>query len=196
MELPHGGGELALSSIDALSQTPPTNTSVIIYDEHGGEQALVVAEHVAEGTGNTVEIVTADEAIGHDVGHTIIPGYKRRLYSAGVTVTPDSELVSLEGKRGDLTLTLRNVMTGATQQRHSAVVVVERGMLPLDDVYHALKPLSSNGGAMDLKAFSRGLPQPHGSSDEAFRLYRVGDAVAFRGIHTAIFDARRLCMNM
>lgn len=192
----HGAGEhLVESSVDVLSVAPPENKQVIVFDDHGGEQALVVAEHLIEGPGNTVEIITADEAIGHDVGHTIIPGYKRRLFGGGVTVTADTEVLEVTGRGGDLTLTLRNVMTDERSQKKAQMVVVERGTLPIDDVYEALKPHSANGGQLDLDAFAVGLAQPVPAGDRP-RLYRVGDAVSHRGIHTAIFDARRLCMNL
>jgi NADPH-dependent 2,4-dienoyl-CoA reductase/sulfur reductase-like enzyme len=197
LDLPHGGGDLVLSPVDVLSTAPPRDTHVLVFDDHGAEQALVVAEHLVEGAGNTVEIITVDEAIGHDVGHTIIPGYKRRLFSAGVAVIPDSELLAVTGTPGNLTATLRNTMTDEVWEKAAQMVVVEQGTLPVADVYEALKPHSVNGGQLDLEAFSRGLAQPlPADPSEKFRLYRIGDAVSHRGIHAAIYDARRLCMNL
>jgi hypothetical protein len=32
--------------------------------------------------------------------------------------------------------------------------------------------------------------------DGAFRLYRIGDAVASRNVHAAIYDALRLCKDI
>lgn len=196
LEVPDGGSGLVRSSVDVLSQAPPTDVHVVIYDGHGGEQALVVAEHLIEGDRNTVDIVTPDEALGHDIGHTILPGYKHRLLSAGVSVLADTELREVSGRPGELVVTLRNTMTDEVMHRRAGMVVVEQGTLALDDVYQALKPHSANGGAMDLEAFSRGLPQPAEAGATMPRLYRIGDAVAHRGVHTAIFDARRLCMNL
>lgn len=196
-ELPEGGGELTLSLIDALDRPAPSGKSIIVYDDHGGEDALVAAEHLASGSGNTIEIVTVDEAIGHDVGHTIIPGYKRRLMTAGVTVIPDTEVLSAKKESGRIHLTTRNMFTDEVAERSADLVVVDQGTLPLDDVYLALKPHSRNNGAVDQEAFIRGDAQPElREAPGAFALYRIGDAQGYRGIHAAIFDARRLCMNL
>src|SRR3546814_15980870 len=71
------------------------------------------------------------------------------------------------------------------------------GTLPLDDLYFDLKPLSANLGAVDYDALTAGRPQetvrnPYGR----FRLYRIGDAVASRNVHAAIYDALRLCKDV
>jgi hypothetical protein len=88
-------------------------------------------------------------------------------------------------------------MTDEVWEKAAQMVVVEQGTLPVADVYEALKPHSVNGGQLDLEAFSRGLAQPlPADPSEKFRLYRIGDAVSHRGIHAAIYDARRLCMNL
>lgn len=196
-DLPQGGGELTLSVIDVMDRPAPMGKSILIYDDHGAEDALVAAEYLAAGSGNTIEIVTVDEAIGHEVGHTIIPGYKRRLFQAGVSVVPDTEVLGAKRANGRLTVTTRNMFTDEIGERSADVVVVDQGSLALDDVYLALKPHSRNNGAIDQEAFLRGEAQPdHSAAEGKFDLYRIGDAQAYRGIHAAIFDARRLCMNL
>jgi hypothetical protein len=76
-------------------------------------------------------------------------------------------------------------------------VVVNYGTLPLDDLYFDLKPLSSNGGAVDYDAFINGDPQNViRNPDGAFALYRIGDAVSARNTHAAIYDALRLVKDM
>ena len=92
---------------------------------------------------------------------------------------------------------LRNEYTGDGVERAVDQVVVEHGTVPNDDVYTALKAASVNDGALDLEAFSRVEPQtlvsnPHG----LYRLLRIGDAVASRNIHAAIFDARRVALSV
>jgi len=57
--------------------------------------------------------------------------------------------------------------------------VVEHGTLPLDDLYFALKPLSSNLGAVDYPVLVAGRQQAvRTNEDGAFQLFRIGDAVA------------------
>ena len=72
--------------------------------------------------------------------------------------------------------------------------VIEHGTLPADELYFELEPQSSNLREIDLDALLAGRPQrtvnnPQGS----FQLFRVGDAVASRNIHGAIYDLLRLC---
>ena len=72
-------------------------------------------------------------------------------------------------------------------------VVVNHGTIPLDDLYFALKPRSANRGRVDYDALIAGRPQPDG---EGMRLFRVGDAVAGRNTHVAIYDAFRLASRL
>ncbi len=68
--------------------------------------------------------------------------------------------------------------------------------MPLDAVYYALKPLSGNLGEVDYAALIAGEPQRiERNPDGRFRLFRIGDAVASRNIHAAIYDALRLVKN-
>jgi hypothetical protein len=51
-----------------------------------------------------------------------------------------------------------------------------------------------NLGAVDYEAFIAGREQSVTDNAEGrFRLYRIGDAVASRNIHAAIYDGLRLC---
>ncbi len=68
-------------------------------------------------------------------------------------------------------------------------IVVNHGTQPLAEIYFDLKPLSANLGAVDHAALVDGRPQP---APPGFRLYRIGDAVAARNTHAAIYDALRL----
>jgi len=68
---------------------------------------------------------------------------------------------------------------------------VNHGTLPIDDLYFALKPLSSNQGAVDYDALIAGVPQPalHKPAQAGgFALFRIGDAVSARNTHAAIYD--------
>jgi hypothetical protein len=81
--------------------------------------------------------------------------------------------------------------------RGVAQVVVEHGTLPLDELYLELKERSSNRGELDHLALLAGRPQAVvGNPDGRFQLFRIGDAVASRNIHAAIYDALRLCKDL
>ena len=76
-------------------------------------------------------------------------------------------------------------------------MVVEHGTLPLDDLYFALKPNSTNLGEVDIDALADGntvIPSPN--PEGRFRLLRIGDALASRNIHAAVYDALRLCKKL
>jgi N-methyl-L-proline demethylase len=75
--------------------------------------------------------------------------------------------------------------------------VIEHGTLPADELYFELKPGSSNLGEIDLDALLAGTPQSKvNNPDGGYQLFRVGDAVASRNIHAAIYDSLRLCKEL
>ncbi|MER7394932.1 NADH:flavin oxidoreductase [Streptomyces sp. NPDC000151] len=190
------GAELTDSTWDVLSRAPRPGRRVLIFDDHGGEQALTAAERLT-GTGAQVEIVTPDRMVGADVTGTLYPDYLRTLYSSGVVLTPDHVLRSVRREGGALVATLANAYSDVLTERTVDQVVVEHGTLPLDDLYHQLRPDSRNLGECDLTALTEGRPQHKVIHENgSYQLFRIGDAVAHRNVHAAILDARRLCMAM
>ena len=74
---------------------------------------------------------------------------------------------------------------------------MEHGTLPLDELYLELRDQSSNGGEIDLEALVSGKTQNIvNNPDGKFQLFRVGDAVASRNVHSAIYDSLRLCKDL
>jgi hypothetical protein len=49
---------------------------------------------------------------------------------------------------------------------------------------------------VDYPALIAGRPQSLGEGGAGYQLFRIGDAVASRNIHAAIYDALRLCMRL
>jgi len=112
-------------------------------------------------------------------------------------LSPDTRLtkVSREGNR--LVALLRNEYTLEEEERVVDQIVAEHGTLPREDLYFALRPRSLNLGEVDLRALIDGAPQAVVSNtDGRFQLFRVGDAVASRNIHAAIYDSLRLCKDL
>jgi hypothetical protein len=86
---------------------------------------------------------------------------------------------------------------GVRKERHVDQVVINHGTVPLDDLYFELKPQSSNLGVLVHGAFIEGRPQAStGNPEGAFQLFRIGDAVASRNTHAAIYDALRLVKDL
>jgi hypothetical protein len=112
----------------------------------------------------------------------------------GVVMTPDVRLTKIYPEGNRVVAVLRNEYTHEEEERVVDQVVCEHGTRPRDDLYFALKPHSSNLGRMDLAALIAGEPQTEAANPEgSFQLFRVGDAVASRNIHAAIYDSLRLC---
>jgi 2,4-dienoyl-CoA reductase-like NADH-dependent reductase (Old Yellow Enzyme family) len=191
-----GSADLLTTTWDVLAGRVAPQGSVLIYDEHGGHQAPSVAEFMAE-RGATVELVTPDRAPAMEMGGSNFPIHFRELSKLGVTLTPDLRLVAARVEAGRLVATLANEYTRATEERIVDRVVVEYGTLPNDDLYFALKERSLNRGEVDVGALIGGRPQKLKRNAEGrYQLFRVGDAVAGRNIHAAIFDSLRLCKDL
>jgi hypothetical protein len=76
-------------------------------------------------------------------------------------------------------------------------VVVEHGTLPVIELYDAMRPYSANSGEVDHPALLAGRRQDVRRNPAGlFQLFRIGDAVASRNIHAAIFDALRLVKDL
>ncbi len=190
------GQELLTSTWDVMSSAVRSGRRVLVFDDHGGEQALTAAERLAAG-GAWVEIVSPDRMIGQDVTGTVYPDYLRRLYACGARLTPDHELVAVRRGDGELVATLRNAYTDESVERCVDEVVVEHGTLPVDDVFVELRADSTNDGVTDPDRLLQNLPQDGVvRGDGRYRLFRIGDAVASRNVHAAMLDARRLCQAL
>jgi 2,4-dienoyl-CoA reductase-like NADH-dependent reductase (Old Yellow Enzyme family)/thioredoxin reductase len=188
------GGHLAVPSWDILCGTVAPGRNVLVFDDHGGDQALATVEFLSRA-GARVEIVSPDRFIGHDVLGSLYPAYLRAFYEAGVTLTPDHRVHGITAAGGHLDVELVNEYTDASSVRQVDQVVYEVGTVPIDDVYHELVGRSSNAGATH---FDRLLHDQHRSpvGSSGFELHRIGDAVAHRNIHAAIYDARRLVLAL
>ena len=89
-----------------------------------------------------------------------------------------------------------NELTNETTEEVADQIVVEQGTLPASEVYEALRAGSMNDGVTDIDALISSQPQPRLHEGKGYALHRIGDAVSSRNIHTAIYDALRLCHVM
>jgi NADPH-dependent 2,4-dienoyl-CoA reductase/sulfur reductase-like enzyme len=104
------------------------------------------------------------------------------------------EKVYREGDK--LVAVLENEYTGAKEERVVDQVVVENGVRPDEVLYYGLKEGSRNKGQIDIDALFAIQPQPSlGTTGEGYLLFRIGDCVAQRNTHAAIYDALRLCKD-
>ena len=187
------GEALTVSSWDILSGDAKIAEEVLLYDDNGGHPGMQAAEMIAE-SGSALEIVSPERFFAPEMGGLNHVSYAEAFHRAGVRITINSRLAAVHREGNKLAAVIGSDYGARTETRLVDQVVVEHGTLPLDDLYFALKEQSTNRGEVDYPAFIAGRPQQIvRNPDGGFRLFRIGDAVASRNIHAAIYDALRLC---
>ncbi len=190
------GHEFCDSVWDVLSAGKTASKSVLLYDELGDHAGASCAEVLADN-GASVELACRGHHAAQRSGYVNYPVYLQHFYQKDILLTPDRRLVSVRQDGDQLLARLENELTGKTEERVVDQVVVERGTIPLDGLYHDLRALSCNDGNVDVGKLLSGEPQPQSRDQKkGFALFRVGDAVSSRDIHSAIFDSRRLCKDL
>ncbi|HEY9344157.1 MAG TPA: N-methylproline demethylase, partial [Inquilinus sp.] len=190
------GEELVTTSWDILSGAAKPAETVLLYDDNGAHPGLTAAEFIA-GTGSKLELVTPERMLAPDVGGTSYPAYFRVFSDHGVQVTINLRLESVRRDGNRLVASFLDEYGHRRVEKRADQVVVEHGTLPLDELYFALKPLSSNLGAVDYEAMIANRPQAVRRNPEGrFVLWRIGDAVSSRNIHAAVYDALRLLKDV
>ncbi len=190
------GEDLVTSSWDVLSGAVPASGEVLVYDDNGAHPGMTTAEFLAEA-GAKVEIVTPERTLAPDVGGTNFPAYFKVFSERDVAVTLNLRLVSVRRDGNRLVGRFQDDYGRRMIEKSADRIVVEHGTAPLDDLYFALKPGSSNLGAIDQAAFIAGRPQDLVANPAGrYRLYRIGDAVASRNIHAGIYEALRLLKDV
>ncbi|MCE9621301.1 MAG: NADH:flavin oxidoreductase [Actinomycetia bacterium] len=191
------GSELMISAWDVVGGDASPKGDVILFDDDGTHSAMTTAEILAR-SGARVEVVTPERTVGVDVGGLNMVPYARALNETDTRVTLNQRVLSIQ-RDGDGRLRAE-IGSDHSPVRHERIVdavVGDHGVLANDELYHALVPNSLNLGEVDHAALIGGTPQrvrtnPAGS----YELFRIGDAVAGRNIHAAIYDALRLCKDL
>jgi dimethylglycine catabolism A len=160
--LPGLDGKHVVTDRDVLLGRVAVGDRVVVVDDVHTQQGLSTAEHLLD-RGRHVEVVSRLFYPGQDVGATSIVPLYTRLFAKGVTLTPHTDLVAVEGS----TLVVANAYTRA-QRRIDGIdtVVLSMGSRSTDALYRALR-------------------------HRVPALHAIGDCVAPRGIHQAILDATR-----
>ncbi|HMR54245.1 MAG TPA: NADH:flavin oxidoreductase [Amaricoccus sp.] len=190
------GDGLVVSAWDILSGDAQPGSNVLIYDDAGDYAALQAAEKIA-ATGARVEIMTRDRSFAPEVMAMSLTPSMRELQKRDVTFTVTWRLEAVRRDGNELLAIIGSDYGGVTRERRVDQVVVNHGTRPLDDVYFELKEASSNRGEVDYEALVAGRPQAVLRNPEGrFQLFRIGDAVAARNTHAAIYDALRLVKDL
>ena len=199
--LPHtevleSGNDLTVSSWDVLSGSVAPGQDVLLFDDAGDHAGLQAAEVIAE-SGAKLEIMTPDRSFAPEVmGMNLVP-YMRSLQRLEVTFTVTFRLERVVREGGRLLAVIGSDYGGVHKERRVDQVVLNHGTIPNEELYFELKPLSSNLGEMDYERLISGSPQTSCSNPcGTFQLFRIGDAVASRNTHAAVYDALRLLKDL
>ncbi|MBX3576397.1 MAG: NADH:flavin oxidoreductase [Rhizobiaceae bacterium] len=191
------GGDLVTSSWDIVSGAVKPAENVLVFDDNGSHAGMTAAEIVANA-GARLELVSPERFFAPEMGGMNHVPYMKTFHERGVRITINTRLKGIRRDGNQLVAVLGSDFSdGWTAERRVDQVVVEHGTQPIDDLYLALKPLSKNKGAVDYERLvNGGAIFPETDPAAAFVVARIGDAVASRNIHAAIYDGIRFGMRV
>lgn len=190
------GNDLVVSTWDIIAGDVRPGSNVLVYDDAGDHAGLQAAEFIAKA-GGKVEIMTPDRSFAPEVMAMNLVPYMRSLQKLDTVFTVTYRLESVARDGNQLVARIGSDYGGVQQERRFDQIVVNHGTLPLDDLYFALRPASSNLGELSHESLLEGRPQTVvRNPDGRFQLFRIGDAVAARNTHAAIYDALRLAKDL
>lgn len=195
-EVLSSGNELVVSAWDIIAGDAKPGSNVLIFDDAGDHTGLQAAEFLAKA-GARVEVMTPDRSFAPEVMAMNLVPYMRSLQKLDVTFTVTYRLERAEKSGNQIIAHIGSDYGGVAKQRTVDQIVINHGTIPLDELYFELKPASSNLGEVSHDQLLAGEPQsvmrnPQGN----FQLFRIGDAVAARNTHAAIYDALRIAKDI
>ena len=190
------GGSRFFTSWDVLGGDVRPSGAVLFFDDNGTHSALSTAEMIAR-SGAQLEIVTPERMLGIEVGGMNHVPYARAFNECNTRITLNQRVRSIRPEVGRLCVELGSDHSSHLDVRHVDWVIVDIGTRSNAELYFELKPLSTNLGATDYGALLDGRQQQLRRNEQgSFQLFRIGDAVAGRNIHAAIYDALRLVKDL
>ncbi len=189
-------GASVATSWDVLGGDITPRGDVLFYDDNGTHSALSAAEIIAR-SGATLELVTPERTLAIEVGGMNHVPYARAFNETDTRITLNQRVLAVRPERGRLCVEIGSDHSPHRTTRHVDAVVADHGTSANAELYFAMKPQSSNLGAVDYLALTEGRPQTLvRNADGRYQLFRIGDAVASRNIHAAIYDALRLVKDL
>ncbi|MDX8513136.1 FAD-dependent oxidoreductase [Mesorhizobium captivum] len=191
------GAEHCDSVWDMLTGAVPAKDDLLIYDETGRQAAVSCALHLAR-LGRAVTLAIADDTLAIETPYPDRVSLRKRASELGIRVVSDVRLVKAVRQGNGIIARFRHELTGTETELSAAQVIVERGTVPIEDVYQDLRVRSSNNGVTDI-ALMTGARAKEGKKPPtagSFELHRIGDAVASRDIYSSIYEAYRLCSQL
>ena len=188
------GAEYCHSVWDGLSGAIDfSGSDALVYDGIGQHQAPSCAVHLAQA-GARVNFVTIDAQLAEEMGGSERVMHRKRFQQQGIPVHIDLQIESVERLGNQLQATFVHELTDEKQRFNATHILIEQGTKPAADLYHAMRDRACNKGVTDIQTLLSGEPQPQrGVWETGYELHRIGDAISSRAIHSAVYDALRLC---
>ena len=175
------GSDLVSSTWDIISGNVGIQDDVILYDDNGSYPGLQAAEIIAN-KGSKLEIISPERFFSPEIGGMNYVPYAKNFIEKNVN---------------RLVLTINSDYSDKIETKEISQVIVEHGTIPVDDLYFNLKKNSFNQGAVDYKSLiNQKFKEIIKNSKGSYYLYRVGDAISSRNIHSAIYDSLRICKDI
>ncbi|MCA1338279.1 FAD-dependent oxidoreductase [Pseudooceanicola marinus] len=193
--VPEGGEDLVKSTWDALNEPQTVGKRVLVVDGTGRHQGPSTALTLAE-LGHEVTLTTMDEFMAQEMEYQSRVTYRKKLAALHAKVEIDLEIMKVEREGNGLKATMMHMLTGERFTYDVDDVIVDHGSLPFDELYQDMRGQSVNNGETHLDQLLALEPQPQQPEEpgKGYVMYNIGDAVASRSIHAAIYDAFRLCL--
>ena len=190
------GSRRVVTSWDVLGGEVKPAGDVVLYDDAGTHAAMSAAEVIAR-SGARLEIVTPERMLGVEVGGMNLVPYAQAFNETDTRITLNQRVVTVKTDGTRVRVEIGSDHTDHTSERVVDWVVADHGTEVNADLYHELRPGSTNLGAVDYEALVAGQPQGMVRNEGGgYQLFRIGDAVASRNIHAAVYDALRLVKDL
>ncbi|MEM8859376.1 MAG: FAD-dependent oxidoreductase [Chloroflexota bacterium] len=188
------GSEHCLSIWDGMRDAAKfSGQSVLLYDGIGQHPGASCAVHLAQA-GAKVQFVTIDPQIALEMGGSESVMHRKRFQQHGIPVEIDLQIERVEQVGDKLKATFMHELTDTEHSFVADHIIIEQGTTPAARLYHELRDGSCNSGVTDISTLINNQPQPQtGSWATGYELHRIGSAVSSREIHSAVYDAFRLC---
>lgn len=187
------GSEHVLSTWELLSRQATPAEHVLVFDGTGRHPAPSVAKQAFEA-GSKVTYVSIDATIGQELTYAENLRWRKEFQKMDIRPHLELHIHSVRRENNKLIAQFISDLTNEPVEFTADQIVVEMGSVPMNDLFEELRGQSSNNGVTDLKALVECRAQPQ--RGEGFELHRIGDALASRNVHAAIYDALRLCSVM
>ncbi len=131
---------------------------VLFFDDNGSHSALSAAELIAR-SGARLELVTPERMLGIEVGGMNHVPYAKAFNETETRISLNQRVLAVRREAGRLCVDIGSEQSAHRVARHVDQVVVDFGTAASADLYFALKPHSTNLGAVDYGALIEGRPQ-------------------------------------